>query len=253
MKVSTNEVIDAIQFWDKTVELVGFVGKVFPRIVSGNTELLKFFFCNDTGKKIQCVIWNKQDIDALERNIVENTKLHIDGACARVPIKEGYNKGNVNFELQLYSTTVVTSLGPRELEAVVADENILEVEMDDIVHHENETIKLFAYIKSKFVYQSIGGNQNLGTYGCGSVTDGNFKLEVRIASFRNTMSCEKGDPVNILGQIRSQGPRIYLQVNTENDVQVVPETERLPVRDLMFGYRELKRVCDRQNSREDPE
>lgn len=37
----------------------------------------------------------------------------------------------------------------------------------------------------------------------------------------------------------------------EIDVQVVPEMEQLSLRDLMLGYRELKRVCEKQISKDD--
>lgn len=45
----------------------------------------------------------------------------------------------------------------------------------------------------------------MGTYGCGSVTNGNFKLEVRIASFRNTLTCQKCDAVQLTGKVQTQG------------------------------------------------
>ncbi|XP_051161167.1 uncharacterized protein LOC127281489, partial [Leptopilina boulardi] len=108
------------------------------------------------------------------------------------------------------------------------------------------------YIKSKFVYQSVGVNRNVGTFVCGSVTDGHFKLEVRIADFKNTLKCEKGSAINIIGRIQTQGPRIYLQVDSEMNIQL-EERDPLPIRDVLLGFRELKRVNEGQIGREDVE
>lgn len=61
------------------------------------------------------------------------------------------------------------------------------------------------YIKSKFVEERIGMHKNLGTYGCGSITDGTYKMEVRIASFKGTFKGLKGNPVHLIGNINTQG------------------------------------------------
>ncbi|XP_051162238.1 uncharacterized protein LOC127286101 [Leptopilina boulardi] len=249
---TSNEAIDAIKLWDKTVELVAFVQKVIPRRLSGKTELLKFYLSNNSGKIIQCVIWGTEEINELEEHICEANILHIDGACSRAPTKEEYNKGNVNYELQLFSTTVINVLGAHNIPEIQEEENeIPDVELCDIIHHENNVIRLYAYIKSKFVSQSFGINRHFGTYGCGSVTDGNFKMEVRIVSFQNTLTCKKCHPVYLTGKVRNQGPRIFLQLNTEADIEVT-DAPPLPLKDILMGYRELKRVNDDQMERENP-
>lgn len=62
-----------------------------------------------------------------------------------------------------------------------------------------------SYIKTKFVYQSVGVNKNLGTYGCGSLTDGEFKIEVRINDFKNNLNFQKGSAVAVTERIHTQG------------------------------------------------
>lgn len=60
--------------------------------------------------------------------------MHIDGAWARVPSKAEFNKGNVHFELQLFATTEITSLGQHLLE----EENVAldVVDLADVIHTE---------------------------------------------------------------------------------------------------------------------
>ncbi|XP_051156731.1 uncharacterized protein LOC127278853 [Leptopilina boulardi] len=246
---STNEAIDAIEFWDKAVEIVRFVETVLPRRMTGKMELLKFFLSNDNGRKIQCVIWGTEDINSLSKYITLNKILHIDGGCARVPTKQEFNKGNVSFELQFFSSSVITEVGTHLNEDNDPDQ-ILEVGIDDIIHHENEMIKLFAYVKCNFVFQAVGINRNIGTYGCGSVTNGIHKLEVRIASFNNTLTCKKCDAIYITGKVRSQGSRFFLQLQSETDIEVV-DVDPLPLQQIVTAVRELKQTNDGQMGKED--
>lgn len=196
------------------------------------------------------MIWGADDIRALEQFIVEKKILHIDGACARCPKDAEYNRGNVRFELQLFANTEVTILG--EHDDVNDLEEVLEMDLCDIIHHENKIIKLHVYLKSKFVYQSVGLRRNLGTYGCGSVTDGSIKLEVRIGNFKNILHFQKDDAITLIGTICTEGARLYLQVNSEEDI-FPRDGAPLSKQDVLLGYRELKRINERQIHRDEME
>ncbi|XP_051155162.1 uncharacterized protein LOC127277815 [Leptopilina boulardi] len=221
MEFTSSEAIDAIQFWDTTVELIVYVEKVFPIKETKSSQLLKFYANNAMGREIQCVIWDKEDIQQLQDYIVERKILHIDGACARVPNNVDYNKGNVLFELQLFSTTKVKCLG-NHLNEEGDPNDIIEVDIQDIIHHEKKII------------------------------NGQNKLEVRIGTFKNVLTIAKGEPLQLIGQIRTEGPRIYMQVNTEQDITPL-QGDPLPLRDVLLGFRELKRICERQITRDDIE
>ncbi|XP_043474310.1 uncharacterized protein LOC122506282 [Leptopilina heterotoma] len=251
MEMSTNEAIDAVEFWDKTVELIGYVSSVVPRRSAGKTECFKFYLNNNYGRKIQCVVWGKDDIDVLQDKIGKNAILHIDGACARVPAKPEYNYGNVRFELQLSAKTVINQVGMHAIEDVESfDLNVIL--LADVIHHEGERLKVFGYLKSKFVEEKVGTLKNIGTYGCGSITDGVYKMEVRIASFKNTLKCNKGDPLHLIGQINTQGARIFLQLQTEDDIDVLEE-KGLSLSQVIGGFREMKRVNSGQITKENAE
>lgn len=108
---TSSEAIDAVEFWDRTVEIIGYVKSITPRRNTTSSEFLKFLLSNGAGKIIQCCVWGNTDIDAVERFVNLNDILHIDGAWAKVPAKEEYNKGNCPFELQIFSTAVIESFG----------------------------------------------------------------------------------------------------------------------------------------------
>ncbi|XP_051176509.1 uncharacterized protein LOC127291419 [Leptopilina boulardi] len=244
MDFSSNEAVDAVEFWDKTVELIAFVQSKNEKRGEGKSQLLRFYLNTGKGRKIQSIIWGAEDIKALENVIVVNEILHIDGAFSRVPSKPEYNFGNFNYELQLFAKTVITSLGKH---IIISDPHFdfPTVALSDVIHHEGETLRVHGYIKSKFVEERIGMHKNLGTYGCGSITDGTYKMEVRIASFKGTFKGLKGNPVNLIGNINTQGTRIFLQIKSEEDIEILEERS-LSFQETIAGFRELKRTNDGQ-------
>ncbi|XP_051162207.1 uncharacterized protein LOC127282149 [Leptopilina boulardi] len=251
MNFSSNEAIDAVEFWDKTVELIGYISNIIPRRIAGKSECFKFYLNNNNGKKIQCVVWGKDDIDILERKIIKNSILHIDGGCARVPSKPEYNYGNVRYELQLSAKTMISQIGMHTIEDD-ASFDLSVISLADVIHHEGERIKVFGYLKSKFIEEKIGTLRNIGTYGCGSITDGKYKMEVRIANFKNKLNCNKGDPLHLIGQINTQGARIFLQLQTEEDIEMLEE-RGLSLTQVIDGFREMKRVNSCQITKENSE
>ncbi|XP_043466347.1 uncharacterized protein LOC122501138 [Leptopilina heterotoma] len=238
---TSSEAIDAVQFWDRTVEVIGYVKKVIPRRIAGSTEFLKFILSNGSGKHIQCCIWGANDINALEAHINLNEILHIDGAWARVPSKAEFNKGNCQFELQLFANTVVVSFG-QHLAAVdqEEEEEVVDVDFENLVHCEpGSRIKVIGYLRTVFVEQRLGYGPQVGTFGCGSLTDGTYKLELRIPSLRAPRDFTKGQKLSIIGTIEFQGPRMHLQISNVNDIEELDGLMRLS--QLLEGFRELKR------------
>ncbi|XP_036143664.1 uncharacterized protein LOC118645886 [Monomorium pharaonis] len=72
--LTKNEELDAIQIFDSTVEIIGYIdGIESPRIVGNNQQykILKFFLNNSSGRRIQIVSWN-DDIDRIIPYIIPN-------------------------------------------------------------------------------------------------------------------------------------------------------------------------------------
>lgn len=62
--------------------------------------------------------------------------MHIDGAWARVPSKAEFNKGNCQFELQLFANTVVVSLVQHLAAVDQEEEEVVDVDFENLVHCE---------------------------------------------------------------------------------------------------------------------
>lgn len=86
----------------------------------------------------------------------------------------------------------------------------------------------------------MGYGTQMGTFGCGSVTDGTNKLEIRIVSFHERQIFQKGQKLEIMGTVEYKGLRLYLQANYFNDIRVVGE-EIMPLQQLLAGFKDLKR------------
>ncbi|XP_026826234.1 uncharacterized protein LOC113562119 [Ooceraea biroi] len=81
VNLTSNEDIDAIQMYDSTIEIVGFIdGIEAPRYVGENKhfKFFKFYINNGCGKRIQIVAWN-DEIDCIEHKIKSNSIIHIFG------------------------------------------------------------------------------------------------------------------------------------------------------------------------------
>ncbi|XP_043469691.1 uncharacterized protein LOC122503282 [Leptopilina heterotoma] len=237
---TSSEAIDAVEFGDRTIEIIGYVQQFSPQRNTGNSEFFKFILSNGAGKKIQCCAWGAADIDAIEREVLVNNILHIDGAWARVPSKEEYNKGNCHFELQLFATTAIECFG-QHLEAIEEDDLVDTIVLPNVVHCELGTkIKIVGYLRTVFVEQRLCFGSQVGTFGCGSITDGTNKLEVRVASILELPNYQKGQKVEITGTVEHQGLRFYLQINNFNDIKVI-EDKIMPLGQLLAGYKDYKR------------
>lgn len=69
-----------------------------------------------------------------------------------------------------------------------------------------------AYVKTNFA--PILNNKLNKIIGCGSLTDGTYKLQVHIINYNNddyfAMDIKKGDKVEILGSMVTNGKDIYI-------------------------------------------
>ncbi|XP_024871168.1 uncharacterized protein LOC112454160 [Temnothorax curvispinosus] len=98
--------LDNVQMYDSTVEVVGYVDGIdAPRYVGDKSQykIFKFYLNNGSGKRVQIVqTWN-DDVDVVEQYIISNQIVHLDGVQARPPKRLNFNNGNVSFELQIRS------------------------------------------------------------------------------------------------------------------------------------------------------
>ena len=62
------------------------------------------------------------------------------------------------------------------------------------------------YIKTKFVVSE--SRYENASYGCGSITDGNYKITVHIINYV-PIDFQKGTAVNIIGQVNTDSSEYY--------------------------------------------
>ncbi|TGZ51579.1 Run domain beclin-1 interacting and cystein-rich containing, partial [Temnothorax longispinosus] len=143
--------------------------------------------------------------------------IHLDGALARPPKFAHYNSGNVPYELQICSNTVVSSL------------------------------VLVGYVKTKF--GAVHHNKFNKLIGCGSLTDGEFKLQVYIINFKedeyDKFDLNKGDKMEAIGVMQTAEPPYFLIQNLR-DIKRVDGC--LPLETVIKVSRSLKKRCSEGNS-----
>ncbi|XP_071652868.1 uncharacterized protein [Temnothorax longispinosus] len=217
--LTPNEVLDNIQIFDSTVEIIGYVdGIEASRTVGTNTKykFFKFYVNNGNGRRIQIVAWN-DDIKPIEQLIKTNFVFHLDGLQAREPKMNIYNNGNVRYELLIRKNTVITNLGKYypKLEQI----NPKKVLLNEVANT-SQCIILEAYIKTNF--GSVVNNKLNKSIGCGSITDGTFKLEVNILNFDDdkflNLNLNKGDKIELIGTMQNSAVPPYLVVNDIKDI-----------------------------------
>ncbi|KAL6418637.1 hypothetical protein ACFW04_011925 [Cataglyphis niger] len=127
--LTSNEVLDNVQIFDSTGEIIGYVdGIEAPRYVGDQQQyrVFKFYINNGNGKRVQIIVWN-DDIKNVEPNIKLNYIIHLDSVQTRTPKIARFNNGNVPYELQVRSNTIISNLGkynPLNLLDEIEPENV---------------------------------------------------------------------------------------------------------------------------------
>ncbi|XP_026829641.1 uncharacterized protein LOC113562967 [Ooceraea biroi] len=131
---TSNEILDNIQIFDSTVEVIGFVdGIESPRIVGSNQQfkIFKFYLNNGSRRRIQIVAWN-EEIETILPYVIPNKIVHLDGVQTRVPKISTFNNGNMPYELLIRTNTVLSHLGDYEPSQIV--NTPIEVKLSDILN-----------------------------------------------------------------------------------------------------------------------
>ncbi|XP_036148837.1 uncharacterized protein LOC118647657 [Monomorium pharaonis] len=95
------------------------------------------------------------------------------------------------------------------------------------------------YIKTNFA-EMRKLNQVIG---CGSITDGNYKMEVRVSNFNYDdyldLEITKGDKIQIIGSIYNAADSPYLIINDIHDIKKLGG--HLPLSSLLNGTKTPKK------------
>ncbi|XP_012537937.2 uncharacterized protein LOC105837589 isoform X1 [Monomorium pharaonis] len=210
--ITPNEVFDNIQPYDLTAEVIGYVVNIEQPSKGSDQQIFKFYLLNNgkEKKRVQVIAQGNNITDNL-RNIKKYSIVHLDG----VEVTTGwYNNGNVRYQLMINENTVVTILG--EYEYIL--DKLSEIRNAPVAGR----IMLEAYVKSNFMERK-NPNDNSNKFGCGSVTDGTYKLEIHIKDFSLTdylaLGINKGDKIRVTGTKQEDKKLIHLQVENITCIQ----------------------------------
>ncbi|XP_025997415.2 uncharacterized protein LOC113005758 [Solenopsis invicta] len=146
--LTSNEDLEKIKLYDLTVEIIGYVdGIEAPRYVGDKHQykVFKFFLNNGSGKRVQVISWN-DEIDRVESHIKSNYIIHLDGAHSRPPKTAQFNNGNVNYELQISSSTRISCLGKYKFENTLNLPELEEVNFSEILNTTTRVSKFVRFI-----------------------------------------------------------------------------------------------------------
>lgn len=192
VKFSCNEILKEIKEYDSTIEIVGYVDEIEGVIIVGPElkKVFKFFLNNGQGNRIQVKVW-QNEIERVIPIIKLNHVLHLDGVASR-PINAAFNKGSVPCELLIQSNTELNSYRSVNNQTDANDETEVKLITFPDVCNTTRKFKIQGFIKTMFI-KEIDFNSKNFLYIIGSITNGVYKLEVRIKKNEDIPFLKKGE------------------------------------------------------------
>ncbi|OXU17645.1 hypothetical protein TSAR_002670 [Trichomalopsis sarcophagae] len=205
-----------------------------------NYHLFKFGISNGT-KKIMCLVWGKELIAKLQPDIVINKIINIDGAHCKLSkySKKLKDNGCLVFEVIIQPTTKMTFKGLYAAAASIPPPvPAREVNFETIANTEGK-IAIDRYIKTDFA--SIPSQYHDATYGCGSITDGTYKITVNITNFQPNENFHKGAAARVTGEVNNNNVK-HIFILFYAPIAITCKNIDMPHLQLRRGVRTFRRV-----------
>lgn len=248
--MTPNEVLDNIHNYDWTVDIIGYVEEIELENVK-NVNEFNFVLNNGNGRRVQIVAW----IDfqkKVKNHVKKNNIIYFNGVYAKIlkDIKKNkkYYDGCIPHVLHIKEHTVISVLGQYSnfTKRVKLNDNLNILRKESISLSKGQEIELRGFIKVNFVQvkRRMGTYEELQLFGCGSITDGTYNIQILVKNFKdeeyNNRGIQRGDEVKVTGSIYikdqySNPP--YLLVNEINKIRRL--TGHMPLNLLIEGTRIL--------------
>ncbi|KAL7294872.1 hypothetical protein TKK_0009197 [Trichogramma kaykai] len=179
--------LEEICTYEKTVELVGIVNDVVMK-----NNLLTFCLKNNDDI-VQVNLWDTDIINSNKSKLITGNIIHIDSGFAR-PKNERNSKGTGNHDISIMSNTIITVLKSSSEKYVRPKINKdQQCALSDALKV-NGTIEITAFIKNHIAKTSLPNN----VINQGSITDGTYKLEVRMPLIYNMDEFVEGTEEDVI-------------------------------------------------------
>ncbi|XP_043465228.1 uncharacterized protein LOC122507181 isoform X2 [Leptopilina heterotoma] len=224
---TSNEEFDAIEPNDTSLEVTGYVDKVTAsKIVGRNTKyrVMSFILNNGSGTRCMVSVWGKE-IDRIEPDLQVNMVLLIEGAEALSFKDPKFNEGTTSYQLNVKEHTKFTVLKSENCKQMENIRKPKTIEFED-ASSESGFVKIKGFIKSAFRLLTYTTNEEHIWYGVGTLTNGNYKMEIRIKDFAaDTEYLEKGDHVEVEGILKftKYEKLIYLSIDNTKCIKIIDE------------------------------
>jgi len=219
--LTPSETLENIKLDDYTIEIIGYVDKIEPTRRVGAYDIYKFVLNNNNGKRVSIVVWD-ENIERIQRHIEINRVIYLDGVKAQ----DGIIRLPDNMpEYTELSDALMTS-GRIVLKGYIKTNfagyyNEMPYNDDEIPDNDDEIPKI--------------------DFGCGSITDGTYKLECHIQNFNNNgyiqLNLDKGDKIEIIGTMRRRYGLPYLSIDNIGDIRQL--VGHMSIASLLGGVQNL--------------
>ncbi|XP_043463976.1 uncharacterized protein LOC122499593 [Leptopilina heterotoma] len=205
-----SEVLKEVELRSCSIEIVGYVDTIrATRVVKKKGE-------NDKDVK-------KNDNESEE----QNNKLKVFSFSLN-------NNNGTKVEVSVWNKQI------ERIENIIKTNQILHIDGATAEYkNPNYNLEMEGYIKTNFRRLKYEYQSQIVNYGIGSITDGEFKIDVRIYNFPETEhNFEKGDPVSVTGFIKSYKDVLpYIAVNEMDNIKIIEGKERMPWEKTILGFK----------------
>lgn len=189
--------------------------------------IFKVFLANDNGEKLQLISWN-DEVRMIEPKISVNNILHLDGVYVKPSQRGKYNSGSEDYELVVQSNSKINVLGRRESEEEEKKAEVEEIVLplstfQDLRSLSCRDVRVQGYLKSEIglLKTKEGRNDSL----IGSITDGDYKLEIRLPGIVESLELAKCSHVEVTGLLQSFANPLHILIRYLDDIKLVDDAK----------------------------
>ncbi|XP_043462896.1 uncharacterized protein LOC122498949 isoform X2 [Leptopilina heterotoma] len=242
---TSSTLLESIEHDDKLVEIVAYIDEIEEIRTFGGEKSKeakrrwRIYVHNNDGKRIQVTFWNKE-IEKWNSLIQLGYKIHIDGAYSKYVENSSWNLGNLPYELVIQNNTIIHCQPMND--NITTDPMVLKFEE---LSNASGCITTKGYIKTAF-QKVTSTKDNYQSYWYGSITDGTYKLDVKVLDCDNLLAYKKGSPVSVKGYLKNLR-KYMMQVNSKNNIKQLTE-DSMDLRKLTAGSQNIHKRKNEDNT-----